>query len=166
MTNRWGWFLIAMLFVPVCAAAQTRTLAGTVVDDSGAALPGAVVVVTPAGGGNPRETVTDAAGHFAFPNVESGAARLRADLAGFQATEMNVKVAADGKTDVTVKMKVGFDEEVTVSADAAAGVLSPGRNANAVEFDPEALRRLPTEAQDLQTLVESFAAGAPGGVSV
>ena len=166
MTNqRWLVFL-AILLAPAYAGAQTRTLAGTVVDDSGAALPGAVVVLTPAAGGNPRETVTDAAGHFALSNIESGSARLRADLRRLPGKRDDRQVAAEGRTDVTVKMKVGFDEEVTVAADAAAGVLSPARNANAVEFDPEALRRLPTEAQDLQTLVESFAAGMPGAVSV
>lgn len=156
-----------VLLIPWCAVAQTSTLAGRVVDDSGAGLPGVVVVLTAAAGGNPRETTSDESGAFTFSNVSPGDARLRAELAGFLTLEMKVKLADGGKTDVIARMKVGFDEEITVSGDAGGSVLSPARNANAVEFDPEALRRLPSDAQDLQALVDKFATLSPsGGVSV
>ena len=159
--------LVLVLFGAAQAAAQSRVVAGTVVDETGAALPGAVLILSFESGGNPRETTSDSTGRFTFSNVEKGPAVLRAQLAGFQPLEMKVTVANEGTTDLGVKMKVGFDEEVTVAADAAAGVLSPSRNANAVEFDPEALRRLPTDAQDLQALVANFVSFArPDAVSV
>src|SRR5262249_8391799 len=43
---------------------------------------------------------------------------------------------------------------------------APTRNADAIEFDPESIRRLPSDAQDLRTLVENFTTAVPGGVSV
>ena len=168
---RWLVNLIALVvFVLLCASnasAQSGTITGTVVDDSGAALPGAMVILTADGADNPRETAADATGAFAFTRVRAGDVHIHAELTGFQPLDMKAKVTPEGTTTVVARLKVGFDEEVTVSAEASGSVLSPSRNANAVEFDPEALRRLPTDAQDLQSLVDNFAAaGAMGHASI
>jgi hypothetical protein len=136
---------------------------GTVVDDSGAALPGAMVILSTDSGDNPREATSDATGRFVFTNVAAGPANLHAELPGFQAVDLELTVGTNGTAEVIARMKVGFDEEITVTAEASGSVLSPSRNANAVEFDPEALRRLPTDAQDLDSIVENFAAAGPTG---
>jgi carboxypeptidase family protein len=159
--------IVLLVLQPTRAAAQTGSITGVVVDDSGAALPGAMVILTSDTSTNPRETAADATGKFVFANVAPGDVRIHAELAGFQPLDIKVKVTTEAAASVVARMKVGFDEEVTVSAEAQGSVLSPTRNANAVEFDPEALRRLPTESQDLQTLVENFTAAGPfGHVSV
>jgi hypothetical protein len=158
--------LVVAVLQALPAAAQTATLAGKIVDDSGAALPGVVVVFLPDAGANPRETTSDANGAFTLSGVPFGLGRIRAELSGFQTAEQKVSVTEKGQSDLLVRLKVGFDDEVTVSAESA-GVLSPSRNANTVEFDPEALRRLPTDAQDLQALINNFSTiGPAGAVSV
>jgi hypothetical protein len=156
-----------LIFGGRTVSAQTAILQGTVVDDSGGALPGATVILTTPGGGNPREATTGRGGGFTYANLPEGTALVHVELPGFQAADVKVAIVGSHANEITVTLKVGFDEEVTVSADAAGGVLSPAHNADSVEFDPEALRRLPTDAQDLQSIVESFSsAAAPGGVSV
>ncbi len=148
-------------------AAAQAVVRGAVVDDSGAVLPGAAVVLTLEGAGNPRETTSDRSGAFSFSSVPEGPAHLRIELSGFQAADIKISVSSSHATEVAARLKIGFDEEVTVSPDASGSVLSPSKNADAVEFDPETLRRLPTNAQDLQSLVESFTAAGPvSGVSV
>jgi len=161
--------VIAFLFAMATAdaAGAQGIVQGSVVDDSGAALPGAAVVLTSDGGDKPRETISDRAGAFSFGDVPQGSGHLRVGLSGFQPTDITISISTGHATEVIARLKIQFDEEVTVSGDASGGVLSPAKNADAVEFDPESLRRLPTNAQDLQSLVESFtAAGAVNGVSV
>ena len=158
---------IVLSLIAARAGAQSAALRGIVVDESGGALPGAVVVLTSGDDSNPRETTTDATGQFVVANARLGAARLQVELAGFQAANVKLAIESVEPPPLTITLKVGFDEEVTVSAEAGGSVLAPAKNANAIEFDPEALRRLPSDAQDLQALVDSFTTGGPvGGVSV
>jgi hypothetical protein len=147
------------------ALAQVATVRGVVVDDSGAALPGAVVILA-SEGVNPRETVSDSNGSFAFQRVAVGTYRLHVELTGFQPNDLKVTVESSDVSALKVRMTVGFGEEVAVIGDTTGGVLAPSRNADALEFDPEALRQLPADTQSLQALIQSFtSAEAAGGVS-
>jgi carboxypeptidase family protein/TonB-dependent receptor-like protein len=144
-------------------AAQAQSVRGTVVDMSGLPLPGVTVTLT--AGGRPRETTTDANGAFTFAAVPDGEARLHFELSGFLPADMTAVVGGEQPASISVRLKVGFAEEVTVSGDATS-VLSPAQNASAVEFDPESLRRLPIDAQDLQSLVDAFTSGSAAPSSV
>src|SRR5207248_2791486 len=156
----------SILAVPAIARAQAVTMQGIVVDDSGGALPGAMVVLASAPGGAPREATTGPTGTFMFPNVLPGAATIHVELAGFLPADMRVTVG-DAREPLTIRLKIGFDEEVTVSAEASGSVLAPTKNADAFELDPETIRRLPTDAQDLKAIVDNFTAASPtGGVSL
>src|SRR5262249_2853854 len=157
---------IMLCCVAARAGAQTAIVRGTVVDDGGGALPGAVVVLVTDDAENPPETTTDATGSFSVASTKRGLVRVRVELAGFQTADVRLTIATDEPTPLRITLKIGFDEEVTVSATAGGSVLAPSSNADAIEFDPEAVRRLPSDAQDLRALVESFTTAAPGGVSV
>ena len=82
----------SILAVPAIARAQAVTMQGIVVDDSGGALPGAMVVLASAPGGAPREATTGPTGTFMFPNVLPGAATIHVELAGFLPADMRVTV--------------------------------------------------------------------------
>ena len=80
--------LALALVMPAVAHAQrfTGELSGTVVDESGAVLPGANVTLTNEASGDQRRSVTNADGFFAFAAVPCrhlhgrlGAARLPED---------------------------------------------------------------------------------------
>jgi outer membrane receptor protein involved in Fe transport len=75
------------------AGAQTATVSGKVLDQSGAAVPGATVTLTgPAGSGT---TTSGASGEYSFRNVSSGTYRITVALPGFAtATRNDVAVAA------------------------------------------------------------------------
>ena len=117
-------------------------------------------------GANPRETTSDGAGRFVFARVEPGPYRLRVSLTGFEAEDLKLTVEASEPPPLKVRLTLGIGEQVIVTGDPTGGVLSPSRNADALEFDPEALRQLPTDMQNLQALIETFTpAAAAGGVS-
>jgi hypothetical protein len=159
-------FLVAcVLAIPALTHAQGVAVQGTVVDDSGAPLPGATVVLTPAAG-SPREATSGQTGAFAFPGVPPGKISIHVEVSGFQPADVRA-TAAPAAESLTIRLTVGFDEMVTVSAETPGSVLAPAKNADMFELDPEAIRRLPSSAQDLRSIVESFTAASPtGSVSV
>ena len=145
--------------------AQVASVQGAVLDDSGAVLPGATIVLA-RDGANPRETTSDGAGRFVFARVEPGPYRLRVSLTGFEAEDLKLTVETSEPPPLKVRLTLGISDQVIVTGDPTGGVLSPSRNADALEFDPEALRQLPTDMQNLQSLIETFTpAAAAGGVS-
>jgi hypothetical protein len=160
--------LMLLLFCWLCegeAQAQIAIVHGTVVDGSDAVLPGAIVVLA-SDGVNPRETITDANGRFTFPRVTFGAYRVRVELTGFQPEDVKLTVNVPEPPPLKVRLTLGIGEEMVVTGDPTGGVLSPSRNADALEFDPEVLRQLPADSQSLQSLIESFTTPGPaGGVS-
>jgi hypothetical protein len=73
----------AIVLMPSMALAQ-GTLAGTVKDQSGAALPGVTVeAASPALIEKMRSAVTDSAGQYRIPSLDSGTYSLTFKLSGF-----------------------------------------------------------------------------------
>ena len=75
-----------LLAAGATAAAQTNTaeLLGVVADESGAVLPGTLVVATHPASGTVIERVTDAEGRFFLPGLATGEWTVTAELPGFQ----------------------------------------------------------------------------------
>ena len=73
--------LVILLLWPVAVHAQTASVAGSVVDQTGLVLPGATVILR--GEGVPRTAYADAQGNFELSGVASGTYALTVSLAGF-----------------------------------------------------------------------------------
>jgi hypothetical protein len=69
---------------PAFAQGATGTLTGTVVDDTGAALPGATVNATEANTGTVRTAVSNEAGLFRMAALNPGRYTLTVELASFR----------------------------------------------------------------------------------
>ena len=81
------WFVPRFMF-PIClflwsaaAVAQTGSISGSVVDQTGLLLPGATVTLR--GEGGPRTAYADEQGNFELSGVASGTYALTVSLAGF-----------------------------------------------------------------------------------
>jgi hypothetical protein len=110
---------------PRLAAAQfdSATVLGTIVDASGAAVPGATVSLKNAETGITASTVTDGQGNFQFLNVRIGTYNVRAELQGFStAIADNIAVTVNARQRVDLTMKVGSLGE-TVEVTGAARLL-------------------------------------------
>jgi len=116
---------LACLLLPRLASAQfdAATVLGTVVDASGAVVPGATVTIKNADTGITANTVTDGQGNFQFLNVRIGTYSLRAELQGFSAAVAeNIAVTVNARQRVDLTMKVG-DIGETVQVTGAARLL-------------------------------------------
>jgi outer membrane receptor for ferrienterochelin and colicins len=110
--------LALLLAFPLSAQAQTAgTVSGTVVDESGAALPGVNVQLS--GPGTNKFETTGADGTYSFSGVPAGSHKLTVSLIGFgTATQDGVAVTEGGTAQVPpVTLKIALrGEEVVVTA--------------------------------------------------
>lgn len=116
-------FAAVMLAVAPAASAQgvsAAQLSGTVVDSSGATLPGVEVTVVHTGTGASRFQITDLQGNYTFANLPIGPYKLTAKLSGFSTFEQTGIVLNVGDSrSVNVKLAIGtLTETVSVVADA------------------------------------------------
>lgn len=122
------WFgLLAVLLLTLAAgqaSAQldTGSIAGTVVDSSGALVPGAEIVAVSPATGTRYSTVSSSTGYYIFPSVRTGTYTLKASATGFSTQEASgVIVSISGRTAYNFKLKVGSTQEsVRVTADSNA----------------------------------------------
>lgn len=157
-----AWLCLAA--VPGAAVAQTvfATLAGRVLDSSGAAVPDAVVTASDAATSQSTIAVTDRSGRFEFPRLAPGQYRLTFEKAGFRrhvrdgvALAVNEQLAIDAILEVG-----GVDDHVVVEA------RTPIVQARSAEvsglIDQKRVRELPLNGGNFQRL-SLLAPGASGG---
>lgn len=97
-------------------AAQTPSaLTGVVTDAQQAAIPGATVLLRQPSSGLERATVSDAAGHFALPNLPAGTHEVTATLDGFAPASARVSLTPGATTHVDLSLALaGVTDEVVV----------------------------------------------------
>ena len=111
-----------LLLVSHSARGQSATgdIQGTVVDQSGAVLPGVTVTVTNTATGVQREVVTDAEGRFAAPGLQVGPYEVTAALQGFATRRQENLRVQIGETN-TLRLELGvaaLSDTITVSGTA------------------------------------------------
>jgi hypothetical protein len=132
--------------VPSLARAQAvyGSIAGTIQDTTGAALPGVSVTIT----SNERQTadtvVTNASGNYSKERLVPGTYTVRAELSGFRPTQVSqVRVNVDAQTPVDLRLEVGgLAEAVEVSA-AEGQLLKTDRADVATTFETKQITELP-----------------------
>ena len=116
--------LVFICAVPVRAAAQVLYRIGSRrrQRSSGAAMPGATVLITNNNNGFKREAVTDGVGHFNLFDLPAGTYSLKATQQGFRTFEQTqVTVNINTVTRIDVTMEIGaMGDNVTVRAEAPA----------------------------------------------
>ncbi|HYO76841.1 MAG TPA: von Willebrand factor type A domain-containing protein [Thermoanaerobaculia bacterium] len=96
------------------------TVAGVVVDDTGAPLPGVTVRLLDAGQPE-RVAITDVNGRYSFPRVDIGVYGVFAHLAGFSTAGTEVAVKDESGAALTTTLRVAtVTESITVTAEAPA----------------------------------------------
>jgi hypothetical protein len=105
--------------LPAAALAQEATMTGTIIDTTGAVLPGVTVVAVHEASRNQFESVTDGRGVYRIP-VRVGIYRLSADLPGFTRVErMGLHLLVGQTVTLNVQMSPStIQETVTVTREA------------------------------------------------
>jgi hypothetical protein len=121
---RYGIFTLLFFGVAAAGHAQTSsgTIAGTISDVSGAAIPGATVTALSKDTGETRVVKTNAVGGYRIESVTPGKFKLSVDSPNFgRTTTDNITVNASIVTSVNSVLKVGTAQQtVEVSAEAAS----------------------------------------------
>ncbi|MFC4213425.1 SusC/RagA family TonB-linked outer membrane protein [Pedobacter lithocola] len=83
--------LVLLVFTALIVKAQTGSVSGTVLDETGQPLPGASILVK----GTTRSTSTDGNGNFKLTGLTNGSLTLSASFIGYQTLEKAVNVTAN-----------------------------------------------------------------------
>jgi hypothetical protein len=99
---------VTLLLLSFSARAQSTAgrVLGTVNDQSGAAVPGATVVVTDTQRGTSRSLTTDDSGGYLAPELQPGAYKIHVEAKGFKSSErpnVVVEVATDVRADFALQ---------------------------------------------------------------
>src|ERR1700759_5462819 len=124
---------------------NSGTIAGTVTDPSGAAVPGATIQVRNPVSGLDRSTTTDQSGAFRFPNVPFNPYHLTVAMQGFSAFVQDVDVRSVVPVTLAVQLKVpGSSTTVTVEGGADLTENDPTFH---TDVDRQLFQKLPLESQ-------------------
>jgi hypothetical protein len=159
----------AAVFLPVAHAQTTGTLSGTVLDASGAIIPGAQVSLINAASKAKRTTVSNGEGFFTLNAVQPTTYNLTVSAKGFESyTITGIEMdPGDNRTVAKIAMKVGsINQEVTVTARSAGVDLSSGEKSYVITSDD--ITRLATVGRDVTELLKTlpgFAVNTGGSLS-
>jgi len=103
------------------AVTKSAMLYGTVTDESGAGVDGAMVSVSPSGSRRGVEATTDSAGHYSVPNVARGAATVVVQSDAFQPETLQVGVSGETRRDVVLKSGAHLRGSVVTDRNTPAG---------------------------------------------
>jgi hypothetical protein len=115
--------IVLLLLIPTGLFAQARLTAadiqGTVMDESGAVLPGVTITATNIATNQSRVATTDKTGHYYIGALQPGTYTMNAELAGFvtqKHSEFRVRIGQ--LADINFTLKPGSSEAIIVNAQA------------------------------------------------
>lgn len=172
MVRRFAFFVrlgsFAAMFLMVAALAYgqggvSSTLSGSVVDVSGAAIPGATVVIKNNGTSATNETITTTQGAFTFPGLLPGAYTVTVSLEGFKTAILNDVILNAGVTSsVTAKLEVGGITE-TVTVEGASALVQTVSSSVSSTINTKQIENLPLTSRNVMDFVASLPGVATAG---
>jgi hypothetical protein len=138
------------------------SVVGSVVDDSGAAVPGATVTIVNNATQNSRDATTTEDGTYSFTDVAAGTYTLTISAKGFRTSRTNnIEVSINAVTRYDLKLQVGEVAE-TVTVEASAAVLQTDTADVHVSLGSRQITELPLPGyRNYQTLINLVPGATP-----
>ncbi|HVN17765.1 MAG TPA: TonB-dependent receptor [Dongiaceae bacterium] len=149
---------VVLLMFALCSSLSSQSsqgrILGTVSDQSGALVAGAIVTVTNTATNLTQQLVTTNAGDYVASNLEPGQYRVSAEAKGFKKT-VSSQVVLEVSRDVRIDLRLqpgAVNETVEVSAEGSL-VDTTDATLNGV-LSNKAISDLPVQGRDFQNLLE------------
>ncbi|MBI4443016.1 MAG: TonB-dependent receptor [Acidobacteria bacterium] len=157
---RWpNLLMLSMLFLfaataPAFAQTSSATISGTVMDSTGAVVPGAEVTVKNVDTGTTRVLTTNERGRYVAPQLLSGNYEVSASSAGFQ-TEIHrgITIAVGREAVVDFSLRVGAVTE-TVEVTGEAPLVETTTSTTSGLVAEETVRELPLNSRNFTDLMD------------
>jgi len=149
--------VLAALFLSVVSALgqfATAEFNGSVLDQSGAVLPGATITVTEESTGLVRSAVTSDAGRFVLPAIQPGRYTVRAELPGFQTqTRTGITIVIGQAVTLNFSLPIGtLQDSVTVTGQPPLVEVTQTTLGSSLTRDD--IERLPTQGREMLSLMQ------------
>src|SRR5580700_4307337 len=147
---------VLLLVVSAALPAQTTTgrILGTVQDQSGGVLPGAIVTITDVQRGVTRTLTADAAGEYVAPDLIPGTYKVRAEAKGFKAVEREnilLEVAQDVRIDFSLP---AGDATQTITVTEEVPLLNTTSATLGGTLSNETINDLPLNGRNYENLLQ------------
>ena len=132
---------------------QEATIVGTVTDQTGAAVAGAVVTLTNSETGQVHNLTTGSAGEYVAPDIHIGHYTVRVEAKGFKSAERkDLLLQVGDRARIDVQMEVGTAQE-TVTVEATAVAVQSDTSEISQVVSGEQLAHLGTNGRSLYTFI-------------
>lgn len=155
--------LLATLLLASAVFAQNTVLRGQVVDEVGAVIPNAEIILT-GKDGKQRTAKTNYNGEFTIANIPPGAYTLSSAFSGFQTylvNDLKIPVANQPLVITLAVATVNIIEDVAANATTVS--TEPDQNMNATILGEDFIKNLPENEDELRDFLQSLAGPAAGG---
>src|ERR1700735_5617881 len=150
--------LLAVFFPGVKLHAQTGSITGTVVDSSGAAIPGAKVqIIDQATGSLTREATADGAGVFRALNIPAATYKIKVTASGMEELDRNdVVLDQDQSLGLgQVALTLGQASQ-TVTVTTQTPLIDTATSSNAAVVDQRQVTEQPLNGRDFESLLTTL----------
>ncbi len=160
-----GAWAVLLCLLPLGLYAQSATtgmVQGTVVDPTGAVVPGATVTLTNKTTNVTATTTTDATGRYLFPAVDPGKYSLKVTSTGFQTFMVSSLSVSVTRTDtIPVKLKIGTTAQTVTVKEVAGASLQTTNASIGTTIGGTTLQFLPTQQRNVTSLLSLQPAVTP-----
>ena len=143
--------LLGVAAVPVWAQRTAGTISGTVMDTTGAVLPGVSVTAVCTETNLTRTVITDTQGGYTIPDVPGCLYRVTAELAGFKTIAREAPVTANSVAKTDFRLEVGAVSE-TVTVEGVSPLVEYSDKLNN-RVDSARIESLPLSGRDFNSLL-------------
>ncbi len=150
--------LLAAFFPGAKLHAQTSTITGTVVDQSGAAIPGAKIqIINQATGDLTREAVSDASGTFRALNLPTATYKVKVTASGMQELDRN-EIVLDQDQSLSLgnlALTIGQASQ-TVTVTTQTPLIDTATSSNAAVISQRQVTEQPLNGRDFESLLTTL----------
>src|SRR5208337_4591786 len=146
-------FFLLFCLTPGFAQTGTTSLRGSVLDASGAAVPGASIKLTDPELAVQRSTVSNDIGQYEFLSLQPGTYALSVEARGFRKYEQkNIQLLVNNPATLNAVLQVGLNTE-TVEVSAQGQTINTTDATIGVAFGENQVKQLPLESRNVGDLL-------------